>query len=292
MRFSELATGYLKYKAAKGASPRTGDCYEQAYSQFRSYLAAQGLEDDIRNFTEANVEAYAVFLSENGRKAITVNNRLTALASLGTYGTRLKKLKYNPADKRIERAKVVKPPERYLYRQELVQLLGVQCPAEEQLVLELFVDTNLRASELAEAKVKHLSMDGDRVLLAITQKGGNGATLELGKVVADKLIESLRFREAGPEEPLLLSPRGVAYDRRTISKTVTRLARRAGITRFRVGAHVLARHSPASIMGQEGASVFEIAAMLRHSDTNTAKRYVHGVSGDAVRARWREELGR
>jgi hypothetical protein len=53
---------------------------------------------------------------------------------------------------------------------------------------------------------------------------------------------------------------------------------------------MLSATSIASAAAQLGASVHELAEMLNHSDTNTVKRYVHGIAPDAALGRVRALL--
>lgn len=291
MQLSALASQYLKFFAARGASPKTVECYDLTYRQFVAHLLGRGLDNDIRQFTPENVEAFATYLAENGRKASSVNVKLAALHSLGEYGKKTKDtrgkyhLAENPLD-RVFRPKRQKPPEKYLYAAELRQLLAAPHP----VALELLVDTALRVSEVCHANVEHLSMDGDRVLLAVVVKGGRPRTVTLGAEVAQHLLDSLRLREARPADPLVVNEQGQRYTRTTLSELVLRLARKAGITRIPVRAHVL-RHSVATMASATGADVPTIAAMLNHSDIHTVQRYVHRKDAvDAAREAVREAL--
>lgn len=299
MQFSRLATEFLRYRAARGGSPRTAESYEQCYAQFRTFLASKGLEDDLRHFTGDLVSDFVEYLAGHRAAPGTIHARLGALSSLGDYGVRAKntKGKYhlpeNPVG-RVERPKLIRPEGRYLYAQEIRDMLAVPAPPNERLLLLFLLDTQLRASAAANAKVRDLSQDaradGDRLLLHVIEKGGKPQVVTLGADLAVALLEVLKQREAEPDEPLLVNTKGGAYSRNSLTEAVARLARQAGITRLRVGAHLFARHSPASLAGQNGASAFEIAAMLRHADLSTAKRYVHGVTADAARERVRELL--
>ena len=295
MQLSALSRQYLRFFMARGASPRSADCYDLTHRQFIGYLQAQGLTDDIRHFTAENVQAFAAYLAENGRKASSVNVKLAALHSLGEYGVKTKDAKgrYLLAENpllRVYRPKRQRPPEKYLSRDEIMALLAEPCPAPVKLVVDMLVDTALRASELATANVEALRADGERVILSVKVKGGRHQEIVLGAEVAGRLLESLRFREAKPTDPLLVNEKGDRYTRTTLSEAVLRLARRAGITRILVRAHVL-RHSVATMASSLKVDVPTIAAMLNHSDIHTAQRYVHRHDAvDAAREAIREAL--
>lgn len=298
MRFSEFASGYVKHLAIdRGASRRTCENYDLAYQQFRGYLQGVGLADDLKHFNGNVCRDFTSYLRAGGNKATSVNTKLAALASLARYGlsTQLPGrgrfiLNENPIA-RVVRPKRQKPHERYLYKDEVRAMFAVDMPQTSRLVLALLWETNSRASALCAANVRDLSLDGDRVLLSVMEKGNNPRVHELLPATANVLLESLKQREAQPQEPLLVNQHGARWTRTHLSDMVARTAERAGITRIPVRAHLFARHTPGSLAGQDGASLFEVAAMLGHRDPNTSKRYVHGVTADAARARVRAIVG-
>ena len=273
---------------------KSRDTYEHCLGQFIAYLMHRGIENTIGSFDADNVESFVQYLFERGLNATSVNLRLSALSGLAKYGMqqKLSKGKYvvesNPVD-RIKRPRNSPVKERFLSLAEVRALLAVESAPNERLALMLIIDQPLRASEICEAKVRDLTLDGDKVALNVRVKGGRFVTKVLGERVAEALVDSLRQREAGKDEAILLNQRGMPYNRQTLSEMISRVARRAGITRIEVRAHVI-RHSIASMAAASGASPHELAAMLNHSGTATVKRYVHGIAPDAALARVREAL--
>lgn len=295
MQLSALSRQYLRFFQARGASPRTAECYDMAHRQYVAFLAGQGMDDNIRHFTPETVDAFATYLKDAGLKSSSVNTKLAALHSLGEYGVKSKDAKgryilaENPLT-RVYRPKRERPAEKYLSKDELKALLSEPCPAPVRLAVDLIVDTALRASELATADVSALRHDGESLILTVKVKGGAHREIPLGAKVALRLVESLKFREAKPTDPLLVNEKGERYTRTTLSEAVLRLARKAGITRILVRAHVL-RHSIATMASATGADVPTIAAMLNHSDIHTVQRYVHRKDAvDAAREAVREAL--
>jgi site-specific recombinase XerD len=296
MKVSTLARDYTLWLSTRGASPRTINNYETSYVKFVEHLHQRGVTDDVAHFTPEHVESFIDAMVQSRLKASSITVRLAALSSLGTFGTRTKDrhsgryhLAENPLT-RVYRPKRQRPVERYLYPAEIKALLAVEADAASKLVVEMLVDTSLRASELANANVEHLSQDGDRLFLAVVVKGGKPRTIRLGQRVGALLLESLRLREAEPSDPLLCAPRGGRYSRTTLSEMVQRLAIRAGVTRIQCRAHVL-RHSIASLASGAGVDVPTIARMLNHADLATVSHYVHRHDAvDAAREAVRQML--
>lgn len=291
MRLTDLTRKYLadpRYLA----SERSKETYDLGINQFLGYLQTISAPNSVDSFTADNVEGFVQWLySEKKLSNTTVNLRLSALSGLAAYAmqnkdekTRKPYMDKNPVDF-IKRPRNETPKQKFLAMNEIKKILDVDAQPNEKLALALLFRTNLRATAAAEAKVKNLTLDGERVLLTVTEKGDVQRTVTLPPDLADELVASLKQREAGPEETLLLNTEGKPYTRQTISNMVARLAVRAGITRIRVGSHLFNRHSPASIVGEDGASEFQIASMLGHRTTATAKKYTHGVTADKARSR-------
>ena len=279
------------------ATARSKETYEHCLRQFLTYLVTAAKTDTgLRQFTPEHVEGFVTWLYEHEMTNSSVNLRLSALSGLAKYGMQQRLrgkplVAANPIDF-VKRPKNARPKEKYLTAVEIRALLAAECPDNERLALAVLFDTQLRVSAAANAKVKDLRLDGDSLRLSVVEKGDNPDTFLLSPEVAAALCASLKQREAGPDEALLVNTRrGEPYTRQTLSEMVARVARRAGITRIRVGAHLFARHSPASLAGQDGATEFEIAAMLRHRSTATAKKYVHGVAAETARDRVRGLIG-
>ena len=296
MTFSKLADDYVKHLGIRrGCSPVTCEGYAVTYSQFVTHLRARGLTDDIKHFTPESVEALITTLASRGQKASSVNTRLAHLSSIAKWAMTQKNgrgylLDENPLV-RIERLKKAKPKEKYLMRAELRALLTVETKPWERLALDMFIDTALRVSELANARVKDLRLEGDLLVLSVIVKGGRPRNVTLGRDLAERLEASLRQREAGPEAPLLINSRGDKFNRSSLTSLVFRLARRAGITRIKVRAHVL-RHTYNAIGNAAGVGITERAGLLNHANTHTLQSYDHFFAGqlDAARTKVREAV--
>ncbi len=294
-QISGLADLYRKFSAARGASPRTLDSYDLAFRQFLGFLQGIGKQDDLRNFTPETVNGFATYLAESGLKSSTVLVRMAALSSLGEFGvkTQDQRGKYYLAENpltRVYRPKRERPREKYLALEELRRILAAPGSAQVKLALALLVDTQCRASEITNANVEDLRLDGYRAILSIRVKGGARHEITLGQDVAAMLLESLKYREPKATDPLVVSEKGHRFSRTTLSEAVLRQARNAGVTRIPVRAHVI-RHTMATLAVAGGADIPTVAGMLNHSDLSTVSRYVHRKGAvDAARESVRNTL--
>lgn len=133
----------------------------------------------------------------------------------------------------------------------------------------------LRAGEVAGLLLEDLHWR--QATLQLRQsKNGSQAQLpllsEVGQAVADYLSAG---RPACAHRQVFLFHQPVRpMTAKAVSQVIRRALRRCGIEAPRPGAHLL-RHTLASHLVQNGASLKEVADLLRHRDLNSASVYAH-----------------
>jgi site-specific recombinase XerD len=298
MTLSDLATRYAREIIGDGASRNTEENYNRYFARFIAFILGRGGQNSVRELTDDNLRAYFAWLRDEGQIGPnTIRNAMSAFSSLAQFAMRTPQphgkgylLDSNPIT-RIKRPKHVPPKIDWLTFDELMAMVRVAAdrPHHERLAFALVADKPLRASEWCAANVSDLiPTDGDRVAIQVMVKGGKQRVNVLGVKVGEMLMATLRQREAKPGEPLIVNWEGKRFTRQNFSDVINRVARLAGIKR-EVRAHRI-RHTVASLMAQNGASEHEIAAMLNHSSTATAKVYIHGVKPDAALDRVRDQV--
>jgi site-specific recombinase XerD len=300
MRLSEQTGRFLTWMATfREASRDTTSTYAVAFAQFQAFVMAKGGADDMRAFTPVNIQAFAEFLVGQGIKPITARQRLVALASFARWAMRQRVgdkylLAENPMD-RVERPRKGATKSSFLYPHEAKALLQVECRPCDALARDLFFETGLRVSEVAGATAADFWQDGARYFLRVHLKGGRERNVPLGEDMVARLQDALLARgvPAGAE-PLLVNGAGQRWVRSALTEMIARLGRRAGITRVRVGPHMI-RHTFNVVADQvAGLSVTVRAALLNHAGTGSLQKYDHLMAGDttgardAVRAAWKE----
>jgi site-specific recombinase XerD len=134
---------------------------------------------------------------------------------------------------------------------------------------------SLRASELCNLDIGDLDLQA-RSIRVREGKGGQYGLAVITQECADVLREYLAVRlKIKSESPaLFLTERGNRWDRMSLSRMVAGYKKRAGINKPGA-AHVLARHSVASILIKNGASLSTVQHVLRHRDLESTTRYIH-----------------
>jgi integrase len=177
------------------------------------------------------------------------------------------------------------PEKQFLYRDELVRFATAECRPNLALARDLLLATALRASELCSLNVGDLRQEGDTYAVRVVVKGRRPKTISIPAIVAERLLGDVAERRVGADAPLLVNAYGERWLRTTLSEAFARLARAAGITRVRAGAHQF-RHALVVIARTDcGLDLVGQAALLNHSDTRTVAVYRHELHDEGAAAR-------
>jgi integrase/recombinase XerD len=143
----------------------------------------------------------------------------------------------------------------------------------DQAVLLLLARLGLRASEVAQ--LRFADIDWCKASISVCGKGRRQELLPLSQEVGDAILLYLTHARPALRTPELfisvLAPLR-PLTRASVTHVVRSALRRAGIKAPINGAHVL-RHSVATSMLRQGASLADVGAVLRHRDPMTTAHY-------------------
>lgn len=167
-----------------------------------------------------------------------------------------------------------------ILRPDQVQRVLDQCPRDtatgrrDYAMLLLLARLGLRAGEVATLTLD--DMDWQAGCLRIRTKGGHWTQMplphEVGLAMADYLVDG---RPSCADRRVFIrdhAPRSGFTNSTGVSAVASRALARAGIELPRQGAHLF-RHTLASEMLRQGASLAEIAQLLRHQHPDTTRIY-------------------
>jgi site-specific recombinase XerD len=297
MTLSKLAADYVRFMGQRRKrSINTCDGYERIYGQFRAYLQGKGLKDTVNEFTPENCEGFTQTLTDAGASSNTINNKLSALSSLADWARKQKDergkwiMDENPI-LRLERPPREHNERPFLYPDEIDKVCAFDDAEENELIArDLLIDTNLRASELVAVKVAQVKQHGERLVLtnvAVSKSRGSKkvTNIILSEELSERIPKWLAQREAMPTEPLLVNRSNQAYSRSSLYQVISRIAKRAGVDRVKIGTHSLARHTMNTLARTEGIDLPTRAALLNHSNTRTIEKYDHLLPDEVFEAR-------
>ena len=166
---------------------------------------------------------------------------------------------------------------RFLPTEDVERVID-SCPAHgnglrDKAVILLLARLGLRASEVAQLRFDDL--DWEQGQIVVSGKARRQERLPLPQAVGDALLNYLRQSRPPlrvPEVFTTVSAPIMPLSRAAVTRIVCRALRRAGVKAPINGAHVL-RHSVATTMLRQGASLAGIGAVLRHRSPRTTVHY-------------------
>lgn len=169
---------------------------------------------------------------------------------------------------------------RYLHQEEVERIITSCDPnspvgRRDRAILLLLARLGLRAGDIVQLRLGDIDWEGAEI--HVSGKGRHQTRLPLTQEVGHALVVYLQEARPRTGSDVLFirsrAPFRAFASHHAISLIVTRAMRRAGITcQSRGAAHVL-RHSAATSMLRQGASLQDIAAILRHRSIETTQIY-------------------
>ena len=268
----EAFVHYLSFE--KRFSPHTVIAYQKDIEQF--YEAALMRDELIKTVNYRMVRNYMVDLIEDGLENSTVNRKLSSLKTFFKFLKREGKIEVNPMQK-IQGLKQKKHlpqfvPENQLWDKSTFNDYDHDhLNLRDELILEMFYQTGIRLSELINLKVTDINISQIKVL----GKRNKERIIPIAKPLFDSVDFYLQQRlSEGISTPFLfctengkkLSSKFVYSKVNYYLSKVTNLKKKSP--------HVL-RHTFATHMLNNGASLESIKNLLGHTDLAATQIYTH-----------------
>ncbi len=155
-------------------------------------------------------------------------------------------------------------------KESVVKMINTCNNLKHRCIIQLLYSAGLRRSELLNLKIKNIN--SDRMTITVVEGKGKKDRITL---LSHKMLIDLRryFLKYRPKEMLFEGEGGKPYSASSVSKIVSRAARKAGIHQ-NVTPHVL-RHSFATHLLESGTDIRYIQTLLGHNSTRTTEIYTH-----------------
>lgn len=168
---------------------------------------------------------------------------------------------------------------RYLQSEEVERLIVSSDQASavgwrDRAILLLLARLGLRAGDIVHLRLSDIDWKG--AWIHVCGKGRRHTRLPLTQEVGDAIVTYLnKGRPRANTDTLFIRCRApfCAFSSSTVSHIVDKALRRAGVRRPSRGAAHLLRHSLATSMLRQGASLEDIAPVLRHRSIETTQIY-------------------
>jgi integrase/recombinase XerD len=255
---------YLSSKELDGLSPNTIKNYRMHLFRFAAFV-----QKDVDQINVNDVRMYLYLYSKRGIKNSSLGTITSYLKSFFQWLENEEYIVKSPMRK-IKQAKVEKRVRKALTSDEL-EMLRVACrkPREHALV-ELFYSTGCRLDEIQ--KLNRSDIDWNNKAVMVIGKGNKERQVFLNSKAYIHLKNYLNSRDDS-NEALFVGERQPhdRLGRRAIEKVFSDLGIRARITK-RVYPHLL-RHTTATTMLNNGASLAEVQGLLGHNSPSTTQIY-------------------
>jgi site-specific recombinase XerD len=282
----DLCSAFREYLAPTRAA-RTVSAYvavARRFEEFHSHGAAP---------TATDVELFLGRARASGRcaSAATRNQELAALRTLGRFATERGYWTADPA-RGVPFAKEPPRDPAVLSVVELQRFFRAAATdrdasrrARNLALLALLSQVGLRVHEVVALDASQVDV-ASATLVAVRGKGSTVHDVPLSAQALALVAAWLAARPTTlrPVPALFPSPRGERISTRTVQRVLSRLREKVGTAKH-VTPHTM-RHTTATLALTLGADLSTVGDLLRHTDLNTTRRYLHLVDGrrrDAVR---------
>jgi site-specific recombinase XerD len=245
--------------------------YGDGIKNFLNYLSDNG----IKNPTRDDVRNYRDVLS-NTKSVNTVNSYLCSLRVFFNY---LESKEWYPnITKDVKNIKTSKiPKKQVLSVEQCKDIYNALTDKREKVIFSLAISTGLRASEIANAKLDNIKkLNGEYVLYVKCKKRDDES--EYVKLSNQVLKDILEYTDGRINGYLFISESNNSYGEglstTSIRNIVKSIFRRFGYDENGFSCHSI-RRSSATIMYDNGQSIYDIQQVLHHRSIQTTQRYIN-----------------
>jgi site-specific recombinase XerD len=175
-------TRYCNYLAARNVSANTAAAYRIDLTQFLTYVQENAISvvDHPSKISATHISDFLSSLSGQGRSGVTRARKLSAIREYLKYLVDIEKaLPSSPAEK-IIRPKKERKQRVFLRVDEYMRLLNAAAGnSRDYAILQLFIQTGIRVSELTALTLSDIDLDG--APCSSTARGKNSGRSTLRK---------------------------------------------------------------------------------------------------------------
>ena len=296
MGIEQAVQEYLESRRKGKRRPKTLEWHQTALHLFQQYLQEECQCVSVNQITEAEVRNWITFLREKPtargtfRSAGTVQSYARSVRAFCQWLVRRRYLSRTPFPRRLL-PQVGPPLPQWLEQGEWERLLLACQPGEGSAVVSaeqgarnrallwVFAQTGIRPCEICELRLS--DVDRERGMLRVKGKDGRWRWVPLGSEGLHHLlayVDGFRLermkqeqRKRQGEEMLFVSETGRPLKRNTIDLVLSRLRKRAGITRKGVNPSLL-RDTFAVRYLQAGGDLFTLRDLLGQEESVVVRR--------------------
>ena len=268
---------FISYlETEKRFSALTVTAYRSDMEQFVDYIKTQYNTDDPTQVETLVVKSYLVHLKERGLANRSINRKLTTLRTFYKYCLREGLIQKTPMTgvKSLKQERVLPKfiPEHDINK---VSFEGDDFASRrDALLFELLYQTGMRQAELRA--VRDTDVDRATLTLKVHGKRNKERLVPLSQQMIRMIDQYQSMRDtnfAGHADRLLLNDKGEEMSPYYVYNKVHQML--AGVTTLKQKSPHVLRHTFATHLLDEGASLVAIQKLLGHEDLATTQVYAH-----------------
>jgi site-specific recombinase XerD len=263
---------FLDALSGKNRSQATIRAYQTDLLQFVTFLHDTNvLIATPQDVQKVDILDYFSYLAKKDLTGVARARKMSAIREYFRFLEGLGHILKSPTTG-VETPKRERNTRQFLRSDEYTKMLSLAgANPRDYAVLQVFLQTGIRVSELAHVKMN--DVDFLKPSLTVRGKGKVSREIALEKKGIQALKSYLTVRPDSLSERLFLNYKGEPISERGIRKLVVKYTKAAGITK-KASCHTL-RHTFATYKAEKGVSPFQLQQWLGHANLNTTQIYVH-----------------
>ena len=273
-----LVEQFIAYvQAEKRFSPLTVEAYRRDMEQFVAFLKSDFETDDLTQVKTTTVKSYIVKMKEEGLVNRSINRKISTLRTFYKYCLRENLIEKSP----MTGIKALKQPKNLVKFVTETDINKVSfgegedfATCRDRLLFELLYQTGMRQAELRGLKDDDVDKMGMQI--KIHGKRNKDRFVPLSSQMIKLINQYQALRDATFEtraDRLLLNDKGEATTPSFIYNKVHHML--DGVTSLKQKSPHVLRHTFATHLLDEGASLVAIQKLLGHQDLATTQIYAH-----------------
>ena len=273
-----LTNEFISYlQAEKRFSALTVEAYQRDMAQFAGYLKAEYELEDLTQVEKPMVKSYIVRMKEEGLVNRSINRKISTLRTFYKYCLRENLMEKSPMTG-IKALKLPKTLVKFVSEGDINKVsFGDEADfptCRDRLLFELLYQTGMRQAELRGLQDGDVDRSG--MLLKVHGKRNKDRFVPLSREMVNMIAQYQTLRDATfptKADNLMLNDRGEALTPSFVYNKVHHMLE--GVTSLKQKSPHVLRHTFATHLLDEGASLVAIQKLLGHEDLATTQIYAH-----------------
>ncbi len=273
-----LIDQFIAYiQAEKRFSPLTVGAYQRDMEQFAAFLKDEFEIDDLTRVKTTMVKSYIVHLKEEGLENRSINRKISTLRTFYKYCLRENLIEKSPMTG-VKALKQPKPLVKFVTEADINKVsFGDEADfatVRDHLLFELLYQTGMRQAELRGLKDGDVDKMGMQVKIHGKRNKDRFVPLSSEMIKLIEQYQALRDATfADKADRLLLNDKGEEMTPTYVYNKVHQMLE--GVTTLKQKSPHVLRHTFATHLLDEGASLVAIQKLLGHEDLATTQIYAH-----------------